>query len=79
MGERAAMGADASRAAGLDPITFREIAGDSGTGTNLLEIVPLPSHFSYSSFSTYEACPMRYAFAYGADAVYAGNSTSPVR
>ena len=29
--------------AGLDPITFREIAGDSGTGTNLLEIVPLPA------------------------------------
>jgi DNA helicase-2/ATP-dependent DNA helicase PcrA len=64
VGERAAMGADASRAAGLDPITFREIAGNSGTGTNLLEIVPLPSHFSYSSYSTYEACPMRYAFAY---------------
>jgi len=64
VGERAALGADASRAAGLDPITLREIAGDSGTGTNLLEIVPLPGHFSYSAFSTYEACPMRYAFAY---------------
>ena len=29
-----------------------------------LDIVPLPPTFSYSSYSTYEACPMRYAFAY---------------
>lgn len=64
VGERAGMEADATRAAGLDPLTFREIAGDAGAGTNLIEIVPLPERFSYSSFSTYEACPMRYAFSY---------------
>jgi len=64
VGERAAMDADAARAAGLDPLTFREIALDGGAGINLLEIVPLPERFSYSSFSTYEACPMRYAFSY---------------
>ncbi len=58
------MDADAARAAGLDPLTFREIALDGGAGANLLEIVPLPERFSYSSFSTYEACPMRYAFSY---------------
>ena len=56
--------ADAARAAGLDPLTFRELALDSGAGANLLDIVPLPAHFSYSAFSTYEACPMRYAFNY---------------
>jgi len=64
VGERAAMDADAARASGLDPLTFREIALDGGAGVNLLEIVPLPERFSYSSFSTYEACPMRYAFSY---------------
>jgi superfamily I DNA/RNA helicase/RecB family exonuclease len=64
VGERAGMSADASRAAGLDPVTLREIAGDSGMGSNLLEVVPLPPRFSYSAFSTYETCPTRYAFAY---------------
>ena len=33
-------------------------------GANLLEVVPLPGRFSYSAFSTYETCPLRYAFAY---------------
>jgi DNA helicase-2/ATP-dependent DNA helicase PcrA len=64
VGERAAMATDAARAAGLDPLTFREIALDTGAGSNLLEILPLPGRFSYSAFSTYEACPMRYAFSY---------------
>ena len=64
VGERAGMDADASRAAGLDPITLREIAGDGGAGTNLLEIVPLPRHFSFSAFDTYQICPMRYVFEY---------------
>ena len=64
VGERAAVDADAARAAGLDPLTFRELALDSGAGANLLDIVPLSGHFSYSSYSTYEACPMRYAFGY---------------
>jgi len=64
VGERAAMAADAARAAGLDPLTFREVALDTAAGANLLEILPLPSQFSYSAFATYEACPMRYAFGY---------------
>ena len=64
VGERAGMSGDASRAAGLDPLTLREIAGDSGMGTNLLDVVPAPGRFSYSAFSTYETCPMRYAFSY---------------
>ncbi len=58
------MAADEARAAGLDPLTFREIAGDSGAGANLLEIASLPPKFSYSSYSTYETCPLRYAFSY---------------
>lgn len=64
VGERAAMATDAARAAGLDPLTFREIALDTGAGANLLEILPLPARLSYSAFSTYETCPMRYAFSY---------------
>ncbi|MDQ3691541.1 MAG: ATP-dependent helicase [Chloroflexota bacterium] len=63
-GQSAAMAADAARAAGLDPLTFRNIALDTGAGANLLEIASLPPKFSYSSFSTYEACPLRYAFSY---------------
>ncbi|MGI8998497.1 MAG: ATP-dependent helicase [Candidatus Limnocylindria bacterium] len=64
VGERAAMDADAARAAGLDPLTFREVALDSASGANLLDIVPLPPTFSYSAFATHDTCPMRYAFAY---------------
>ncbi len=64
VGERAGMATDAARAAGLDPLTFREIALDTDAGANLLEILPLPDRFSYSAFSTYETCPMRYAFSY---------------
>ncbi len=60
----AAMSADEARAAGLDPLTFRSIALDTGAGANLLAIAPLPPTFSYSSLSTYEACPLRYAFSY---------------
>ena len=44
------MDADAARAAGLDPLTLRAIALDTGAGANLLEVVPLPAGFSYSSF-----------------------------
>ena len=64
LGRAAAMSADEARAAGLDPLTFRSIALDSGAGANLLAIAPLPPTFSYSSLSTYEACPLRYAFSY---------------
>ena len=60
----AALSADEARAAGLDPLTFRSLALDSGAGANLLAIAPLPPTFSYSSLSTYEACPLRYAFSY---------------
>jgi DNA helicase-2/ATP-dependent DNA helicase PcrA len=64
VGESAALGADAARAAGLDPLTFRELAGDSAAGANLLDVVPAPEHFSYSSLNTYDVCPLRFAFAH---------------
>ncbi len=64
IGRSAAMSADQARAAGLDPLTFRTVALDSGAGANLLAVAPVPGHFSYSSLSMYEACPLRYALAY---------------
>src|SRR5438094_10651786 len=64
VGQRAAMEADEARAAGLDPLTFREIALDSGVGANLLDVVPVPAKFSFSAFDTYDHCPMQYAFKY---------------
>lgn len=64
VGERAALDAEAARAAGLDPLTLRHVALDTDAGANLLEILPLPARFSYSAFDTYERCPMQYAFAY---------------
>ena len=64
VGERAAVEADEARARGLDPITLQEIAVDGGAGANLLDVVPLPSAFSYSAFDTYERCPLQYAFKY---------------
>jgi DNA helicase-2/ATP-dependent DNA helicase PcrA len=39
------------------------VALDTAAGGNLLEVLPLPVGFSYSQFSTYEVCPLRYAFA----------------
>ena len=60
----AAASADEARAAGLDPLTFRTVALDTGAGANLLRVAPAPGHFSYSSLSLYEACPLRYALAY---------------
>ena len=35
-------GADAARARGLDPLTLRAVALDTGAGANLLEVLPLP-------------------------------------
>ncbi len=64
VGRSAAMEADEARAAGLDPLTFRTIALDTAAGANLLDVAPLPSHFSYSSLSTYDRCPLAYAFSY---------------
>ncbi len=64
LGRAAALAADEARAAGLDPLTFRSVALDSGAGANLLAVAPLPPRFSYSSLSTYEACPLKYAFSY---------------
>ena len=58
------MEADQARALGLDPLTFRTIAMDTAAGANLLDVAPLPGHFSYSAFDTYERCPLRYAFSY---------------
>jgi DNA helicase-2/ATP-dependent DNA helicase PcrA len=60
----AATTADAARAQGLDPLTFRSIALDSGAGANLLQVAPLPSRQSYSSLNTYDRCPLQYAFQY---------------
>jgi DNA helicase-2/ATP-dependent DNA helicase PcrA len=64
VGRSAALGADQARAAGLDPLTFRDLALDSGTGASLFQVAPLPPRFSYSSLDTYERCPLQYAFAY---------------
>ena len=41
----------------------RTLAQDSAAGANLLQVAPLAGHFSYSQFSTYERCPLQYAFA----------------
>ncbi len=64
IGRSAFLAADQARAVGLDPLTFRTLALDAGAGANLLEVAPVPSGFSYSSLTTYEACPLRYAFSY---------------
>ncbi len=64
VGRAAAVGADAARALGLDPLTFHELALDSGAGANLLQVASLPRRFSYSAFSMYDACGLRYAFQY---------------
>ena len=64
VGRSAAMAADAARAAGLDPLTLRHVAGDGAAGANLLEVAALPEKFSYSSLDTYERCPLQYAFRY---------------
>ena len=42
IGRSAGMAADAARAAGLDPLTLRHVAGDGGAGANLLEVAALP-------------------------------------
>ncbi len=60
----AATTADEARAQGLDPLTFRTIALDDGAGANLLQVAPLPSTHSYSSFRAYDECPLKYAFNY---------------
>ena len=64
LGRSAAMASDEARELGLDPLTFRSVALDSGLGANLLQVAPLPRAFSYSQFSTYERCPLQYAFGY---------------
>ena len=64
VGRSAALEADEARAMGLDPLTLRTVALDTAAGANLLDVAPLPRSFSYSSLSTYEACPLRYAFSY---------------
>jgi DNA helicase-2/ATP-dependent DNA helicase PcrA len=64
IGRNATMAADQARAAGLDPLTFRSIALDSGAGASLLAVAPVPGGFSYSSLSTYDACGLQYALKY---------------
>ena len=64
IGRAAAMRADEARAAGLDPLTFRTVALDTGAGANLLRVVAAPSGFSYTSVSTYQKCPLRFALSY---------------
>ncbi len=63
-GRAAAMSADEARAAGLDPLTFRTVALDTGAGANLLRVAPAPSGFSYTSLSTYTKCPLQFALRY---------------
>jgi DNA helicase-2/ATP-dependent DNA helicase PcrA len=62
LAEAVADDADSARARGLDPLSLRAVALDSGAGANLLDVLPLPSSFSYSQFSQYERCPAQYAF-----------------
>ncbi len=62
VGEAALAGADAARAAGLDPLTLRTVAAGAGAGASLLAVAPLPGAFSYSQFDAYERCPALYAF-----------------
>jgi RecB family exonuclease len=64
VGTSAALDADQVRAAGLDPLTFRTVALDTGSGANLLKVAPLPPTFSYTSLSAYEECGLRYSFKY---------------
>ena len=64
VGRAATVGADEARALGLDPLTFHEVALDSGAGANLLQVASLPPRFSYSAFATYDTCGLRYAFQY---------------
>jgi DNA helicase II / ATP-dependent DNA helicase PcrA len=61
LGAIAVAGADAARAAGLDPLTLRTVAADAGVGANLLAVAPLPGSFSFTQFDRYERCPLRYA------------------
>jgi DNA helicase-2/ATP-dependent DNA helicase PcrA len=63
VGRSAALSAEESRALGLDPFTFQSLAHDRAAGANLLEVAPLAPRFSYSQFSTYEHCPLQYAFS----------------
>ena len=62
VGEAAALASDQARERGLDPLTMRVVALDSGAGANLLEVAPLPGSFSFSQFDVYEHCPLQYAF-----------------
>ena len=61
LGASAVAGAEAARAAGLDPLTLHTVAADAGVGANLLAVAPLPGSFSYTQFDTYGRCPLRYA------------------
>jgi DNA helicase-2/ATP-dependent DNA helicase PcrA len=64
LAEEATAAADGSRAYGVDPLTLRVLATVGGAGASLLDVAPLPEHFSYSQVNLYEACPLRYAFSY---------------
>ncbi|CAN5582646.1 hypothetical protein BH23CHL7_BH23CHL7_16090 [soil metagenome] len=64
LAQSAATTADAARARGLDPLTLRTLALDSGAGANLLQVAPLPGRHSYTSLSSYDRCPLQYAFGY---------------
>jgi DNA helicase-2/ATP-dependent DNA helicase PcrA len=64
LGREAAGQAEAARMAGVDPLTLRVLSLDSAAGANLLQVVPLPGHFSYSQFNTYDTCPLKYAFSH---------------
>jgi RecB family exonuclease len=64
VGRGAAAVADAARTAGLDPLTFRHLALDSAAGSSLLDIAPVPGHFSYSALNAFERCGLAYALQY---------------
>ncbi len=64
VGRSAAMGADEARAAGLDPLTFREIGSDTGAGANLLAGRAAARAVQLLAVRPVRSCPLRYAFSY---------------
>ena len=64
IGRGAAAVADQARDAGLDPLTFRHVALDTAAGSSLLDVAPVPGHFSYSALNAFERCGLAYALEY---------------
>ncbi len=59
---QAAGEASEARQAGIDPATLRVVSRHAPAGQVLIRLAPLERAFSHSSLSTYEKCPLMYAF-----------------